>query len=48
VTVIRRLDAAAPGGRASRLQIQQGLGCGGSKAARLAELARAAEPIVTP
>jgi hypothetical protein len=47
VTVIRRLDAAAPAGRASRLQIQQRLGCGGSKAARLAELARAGGPIAT-
>jgi hypothetical protein len=43
VALIRQLDAAAPGGRASRLQIQQRLGCGGSKAARLAALARRAE-----
>jgi len=40
VAVIRQLDAAAPTGRASRLAVQQRLGCGGSKAARLAELAR--------
>jgi hypothetical protein len=40
VALIQQLDAAAPGGRASRLQIQQRLGCGGSRAARLAALAR--------
>ena len=38
--VIRQLDAAAASGRASRLEIQKRLGCGGSKAARLADLAR--------
>ena len=40
VSVIRQLDDAAPTGRASRLAIQKRLGCGGSKAARLAALAR--------
>jgi hypothetical protein len=40
VEMIRELDAAAPAGRASRLEIQRKLGCGGSRAARLAELAR--------
>lgn len=40
VDLIRALDTAAPGGRASRLQIQKQLGCGGSRAARLAALAR--------
>jgi hypothetical protein len=44
VTLIRQLDAAAPHGRVSRMQIQERLGCGGSKAARLAGLARAGEP----
>jgi hypothetical protein len=44
VSVIRQLDAAA-GGRVSRLQIQQRLGCGGSKAARLADLARGADAV---
>ena len=38
--VIRQLDTAAPTGRASRLEIQKRLGCGGSRAARLADLAR--------
>jgi hypothetical protein len=38
--LIRELDAVAPNGRASRLEIQKKLGCGGSRAARLAELAR--------
>ena len=37
---IRELDAASPAGRVSRLEIQKTLGCGGSRAARLAELAR--------
>jgi hypothetical protein len=37
---IRALDAAAPSGRVSRLEIQKDLACGGSRAARLAELAR--------
>lgn len=40
VTAIQELDRSAPVGRASRLQIQKLLGCGGSRAARLAELAR--------
>lgn len=40
VAVIRQLDAGVPGGRASRLEIQKRLGCGGSRAARLADLAR--------
>jgi hypothetical protein len=44
VTLIRQLDAAAPDGLASRMQIQQRVGCGGSKAARLAALARADQP----
>jgi len=44
VTLIRQLDAAAPDGLASRMQIQQRIGCGGSKAARLAALARADQP----
>lgn len=48
VSAIRQLDAASPSGRASRLQIQQRLGCGGSKAARLADLARKAQPVSTP
>lgn len=42
VELIRRLDLAAPAGRVSRLEIQKALGCGGSRAARLAELARSA------
>ena len=46
ITAIRQLDAATPTGRASRLAIQQRLGCGGSKAARLAELAR--QPVAVP
>lgn len=37
---IRALDYAASSGRASRLEIQRHLGCGGSRAARLADLAR--------
>jgi hypothetical protein len=37
---IRALDAAAPSGRVSRLEIQKNLGCGGSRAARLADIAR--------
>lgn len=45
VSVIRQLDAAAPGGRVSRLQIQQRLECGGSKAARLADLARRVDAV---
>jgi len=45
VAVIQQLDADAPSGRASRMKIQERLGCGGSKAARLAELARKPEPI---
>lgn len=40
VALIRNLDTAAPQGRASRFEIQKALGCGGSRAARLAELAR--------
>lgn len=40
VAVIQQLDAAAPDGRVSRLEIQKRLRCGGSRAARLAELAR--------
>lgn len=40
VAVIQQLDAAAPDGRVSRLEIQKRLHCGGSRAARLAELAR--------
>ena len=44
VALIRQLDAAAPDGLASRMQIQQRIGCGGSKAARLAALARADQP----
>jgi hypothetical protein len=43
VAVIRQLDAASPDGRASRMVIQKRLGCGGSKAARLANLARGSE-----
>jgi hypothetical protein len=42
--LIRKLDAAAPRRRASRLEIQKALGCGGSRAARLAELARRPVP----
>jgi len=45
ISVIRQLDAAAPDGRVSRLQIQQRLECGGSKAARLADLARRADAV---
>jgi len=37
---IRELDAASSTGRVSRLEIQKQLGCGGSRAARLADLAR--------
>jgi hypothetical protein len=40
VRVIRQLDSDSASGRVSRLQIQKVLGCGGSRAARLAELAR--------
>ncbi|RNM12064.1 DUF2637 domain-containing protein [Nocardioides pocheonensis] len=40
VSVIRALDSASPAGPVSRLQIQKELGCGGSRAARLADLAR--------
>jgi len=46
IRAIRQLDAASPSGRATRLAIQERLGCGGSKAARLAELAR--RPAVVP
>jgi hypothetical protein len=42
VAMIRQLDADAPAGRASRMEIQKRLGCGGSRAARLATLARQA------
>lgn len=42
IEVIRQLDAVAPAGRASRLEIQRKLRCGGSRAARLAEHARRA------
>jgi hypothetical protein len=42
VAMIRQLDADAPDGRASRMEIQKRLGCGGSRAARLANLARQA------
>jgi hypothetical protein len=45
VAAIRQLDSVAPGGRASRMQIQRRLGCGGSKAARLADLARQSDPV---
>jgi len=48
VTVIRQLDADSPSGRASRMKIQERLGCGGSKAARLAELARRVESASVP
>lgn len=40
VELIRQLDRADPAGRVSRFTIQMRLGCGGSRAARLAELAR--------
>lgn len=40
VSVIRALDSASPAGPVSRLQIQKELGCGRSRAARLADLAR--------
>jgi len=40
IVAIRELDRAAAAGRASRLEIQKTLGCGGSRAARLADLAR--------
>lgn len=40
VQLIRELDAASSTGRVSRLEVQRRLGCGGSRAARLAELAR--------
>lgn len=42
IRLIRELDMASPDGRASRLQIQKKLRCGGSRAARLATLARCA------
>jgi len=45
VEIIRELDAEAAGGCASRIQIQDRLGCGGSRAARLAQLARSAESL---
>jgi len=48
VAAIRQLDAESSGGRASRMQIQKRLGCGGSKAARLAELARQVESASVP
>lgn len=40
VGMIRKLDAASETGPVPRLEIQRVLGCGGSRAARLAELAR--------
>lgn len=40
VELIRQLDSDDPAGRASRFAIQETLGCGGSRAARLAQLAR--------
>jgi hypothetical protein len=40
VALIQRLDADAPHGQASRPQIQSALRCGGSRAGRLAQLAR--------
>ena len=40
VAMIRQLDERSDHGVASRLDIQQALGCGGSRAARLAGLAR--------
>jgi hypothetical protein len=40
LAVIRQLDRSAPTGRVSRFTIQAKLGCGGSRAARLADLAR--------
>jgi hypothetical protein len=40
LAVIRQLDRSAPTGRVSRFTIQAKLGCGGSRAARLANLAR--------
>lgn len=40
VRTIQRLDVTDPTGRVSRLEIQKALGCGGSRAARLAALAR--------
>lgn len=40
IVAIRELDRSVPAGRASRLEIQKTLQCGGSRAARLAELAR--------
>jgi hypothetical protein len=46
VDLIRELDASAPAGRVSRLEIQKALGCGGSRAARLADLAR--QPVHGP
>jgi hypothetical protein len=42
VAMIRQLDADAPDGRVSRMEIQKRLGCGGSRVARLANLARQA------
>lgn len=48
VAVIRQLDAAAPAGQASRLQIQRRLACGGSRAARLAAVARRAALTAAP
>jgi hypothetical protein len=43
IQMIRELDNASPTGQVSRLEIQKKLGCGGSRAARLAELARRQE-----
>ena len=44
---IRQLDAQSSSGEASRHEIQQALGCGGSRAARLARLARR-QPTTAP
>lgn len=43
IELIRELDGASGDRKASRLAIQKALGCGGSRAARLAQLARAPE-----
>lgn len=44
IQLIRQLDADSPTGQASRLEVQERLGCGGSRAARLSELARRSQP----
>ena len=44
VELIRKLDAAAPQGQATRRAVQEALGCGASRATRLIALARQTDP----